>query len=136
MYIGQLTAQSMYIGQLTAESMYIGQLTAESMYIGQLTAQSMYIGQLFLCFFVDNILSQVQFFFEQLYFTKLLKFTDITLGKPIFYALIVKKTALEKQHWARDLLNLKVANYGMTYNHLLEFIAGNTLSKENSNFIY
>ena len=43
---------------------------------------------------------------------------------------------LPQQQRARDLSNLKVENYGMTYRRQFEFIAGNTLFKENSNFIY
>ena len=62
---------------------------------------------------------------------KIFKFMDTTLSKPIFYMSIV-----EKPHRARDLLNLKVVNYGMTYRRQFEFIGGNTLFKENSNFIY
>ena len=41
----------------------------------------------------------------------------------------------KKQQQARDLLNLKVENYGMTYRHQFEYIGGNKLFKENSNFI-
>ena len=55
---------------------------------------------------------------------------DTTLGKPIFYTSIVKK-----QQWVRDLWNLKVENYGMTYRRQFEYTGGNTLFKENSNFI-
>ena len=56
---------------------------------------------------------------------------NTTLDKPIFYTSIVRK-----QQRVRDLLNLKVLNYGMTYRRQFEFIGGNTLFKENSNFIY
>ena len=42
----------------------------------------------------------------------------------------------KKQQRARDLLNLKVENYGMTYHRQFEYIGGKTLFKENLNFIY
>ena len=50
---------------------------------------------------------------------KIFKFMDTTLGKPIFYTSIVKK-----QQRARDLSNLKVEMYGMTYRRQFEFIGG------------